>query len=158
MLKHPEGGASQRPTFSDTHPALDESPPALQSLSFKGQASPCLTFSLPGAVSLQENMELHSSWERREESGHGMREQDCSLNIRAAFSGLCLQASMSRSLLHPDTLCARSHLSSRVSFSFQGRWCLERFRRVAVGRVQCQALCRMETVTVQLLNLDMRLY
>lgn len=41
-------GASQRPTFSDTHPALDESPPALQSLSFKGQASPCLTFSLPG--------------------------------------------------------------------------------------------------------------
>ena len=53
--------ASKRPTFSDTHPALDESPPALQSLSFKGQASPCLTFSLPGAVSLQENVEPHSS-------------------------------------------------------------------------------------------------
>ena len=151
MLKHPEGGASQRPTVSRAHPAL-------QSLSFKGQASPCLTISLPGAVSLQENMELCSSWERSEESGHGMREQDCSLNIRAAFSGLCLQPSMSRSLLHPHTLYARSHPSSRISYSFQGRWCLEGFRRVAVGSVQCQALCRMDTVTVQLLSLDMRLY
>jgi len=88
-----------------------KSPPAPWSMCFKWQAFPCVTFSLLGAVSLQESLESPEAGTEGNREYSGMREQACSLNIRAIFSRLCLWSPhpgafsmLTSSFLHPALL------------------------------------------------------